>query len=304
MNEISSDTDVLDDVMALPKLSWDDYKERAELNASTLVCGKKSMLSMKNCLAGTHREETPALQFGNKYHSLILEPEEFESTYCVMPNYAAMPENRTGKGGASTSWATTFAKTSKDNFIADAEENGQQVITRDEYDKGLRMVESIESNPVACALVNNGEKEVTLFGEINGVPCRSRLDICGSYIADIKGTQNASAHRFGTSAANLHYTFKLAFYRELYRQNFGFQPSVYLIAVETKGDFECAVYQVGDEQLDDKYLDVQMMVNKYKLSKESGIWPGCDGGANVPLPLFVPNWAMDEGDGLDWAVTE
>lgn len=282
------------------QIGFDEYCQIDRMNASTLVHGCKSMLSLKRAIDGGQREPTPAMQFGNKYHTLVLEPEEFEATYCVMPNFATMPGNMTGNGTPSTSWGTKFCKERKEEFEAAAECAGRKVITREQYDRGLAMCEAIATNEFASQLIAEGRKESTLLGEISGVPFKCRLDLRGGdSITDLKGTNNAAAVAFGRTAANLHYGFKLAIYREVYCQHFDVIPAVYLIAVETDGDFDCCVYQMPEDMLDAGLKEVWRVLEQYKRCLDEDKWPGVDQGES-PVPLFVPNWAMPEDDNLEW----
>ncbi|MEM0925977.1 MAG: PD-(D/E)XK nuclease-like domain-containing protein [Planctomycetota bacterium] len=288
----------------LDQLDFECYRQIDRMNASTLVHGCKSMLSLKRAIDWPKDEPTSAMQFGHKYHSLILEPEDFERRFCVMPNYSVMPENVTAKKAPTTSWATKFCKDSKAKFIAEAESSGQEVITREEYDRGLAMCEAIAENEMASELITTARKEVTLLGEISGIPFKCRIDLLGeSFIADLKGTANAAPVAFGRSAANLRYGFKLSIYREVFRQNFLSMADVFLVAVESAGDFDCCVYQVPDAVLDQGISDAVRVIDQFKECQASGNWPGVDRG-EAPVQLYVPNWAMPEDDAVDWEAVQ
>jgi hypothetical protein len=280
----------------IENLPFAQYQRIMAMNPSTLVHGRKSMRALKAAIDGGSSEPTQAMRFGNKYHTLILEPEEFEESFCVMPNFAAMQENVTSKGDRSDSWATSFAKESKKAFERQAELDGKQVITREEYDRGLAMCEAVANDPYASELIATSKREVTLLGEIEGVEFKGRLDLCGDKIADLKGTATVEAIAFGRSAANLKYGFKMSIYRELYRQNFNRDPEdVCIIAVETGGCFDCCVYDEMDAALDEGYDRVIETVRAYKTCIQSGRWPGVNRGQRS-VPLYVPNWAMPEDD--------
>lgn len=283
------------------KMTFTEYQAIDRMNASTLVRGIKSMRALHRAIHDRPDEPTAAMSFGNKYHSMILEPEDFEASFAVMPNYAAMEGNVTGKGVRSNSWSTDFCKQSKTAFEAECEAAGKSVITREEYDRGLAMCESIAGNQMASSLILAAEKEVTLLCEIEGLPFKCRIDLMGeNYIADLKGTNNADAVAFGRTCANLHYGFKMAIYREAFKYHHGFNPEVYLIAVETAGDFDCVVYRVPDAVLESGLEHARKVINQYKDCQTSGIWPGVDKGEEV-VDLYVPNWAMPEEQELDWS---
>lgn len=273
-------------------MSFAEYRELPQMNASTLVNGYRrgdgTMRSLKRAIDGKREEPTKALVFGNQYHSLILEPADFAAAYVVMPNYAAMPENVDAKGKPSMSWATTFCKGEKERFCAEAEANQKEVIARADYDRGIEMRRAIAENTRAMELLRACDKEVTLFGEIDSVPFKCRLDLLGSsVIADLKGARSVDRIKFGYDAREHGYLFKLAIYREVARQNTGWILPVEIIAVEKDGDFDVVVYEVPPHKLDAALEDVSQTLAEMKACQASGVWPGVDGGAKT-LPLFCP----------------
>lgn len=288
----------------LKSYSFDDYCAIEKINSTGLKKSLKSWRSFRNYMVGDRAERTEFMRRGNWHHSMILEPELFEETFTVMPDFAHMEGNvkKVGKRTEpSTSANTSFVKENKRLFELKAIEEDREVITREAYDSGLSMVDALWNNEVARECIEGSAKEVTLFGEIEDVPCKCRIDLCSGVLADLKSTFDASVFRFGKTAANFDYGFQLSFYRELYRQNFAHDPACWIIAVESKGDFECAVYEMPVQLLDDKFQQVVLKLREYKECLETGVWPGVDRGQRKPIPMFVPNWAMDADDGLDWS---
>lgn len=287
---------------AVLEIDFDTYKAIGRMNASTLVHGDKSMRSLFRAINGKSKAATNAMQFGNKYHTLILEPEEFEDSFVVMPDFSTMPQNVTSKGDPSTSWATSFCKDSVADFNFQADLDGKQVITQAEYDKAMEMLQSIVSTPRAVEIIRSSRRELTLFCEIDDVPMKCRIDLCGKSLADLKGTNDATPSKFGRTCANMRYDFKMAIYREAFKQNFSYVPKVELIAVETQGDFDCVVYPMPEEILDAGFVRVRNVIRQYKECLDSGVWPGIDRGRRT-VDLAWPVWGLpeeDSDDGLDW----
>lgn len=282
-------------------MPFDEYRAMQGMNASTLVKGNKSMLALKNAMDGTS-SQTRAMATGTTVHAMVLEPELFAEKFAVMPAFNLMEENVTAKGDRSTNWGTAFCKQRSQEFLRECQQNGITVVSREDYDIGMRIIEAIGANDAAKEMVANCEKEVVLTGEIGGVVCKARLDLCGdSLISDLKTTSDCSPHAFGRTAANLRYGFRLGFYAALWRQNFSGDPSVHMIAVETAGDFDCCVYDVPEAVLDDGLVQARRLIDRYKECLESGVWPGVDGG-DRSLDLWVPNWAMpDDEEELIWS---
>jgi exodeoxyribonuclease VIII len=255
-----------------------------------LVRGKKSMKALKRAIEGGFRE-TPAMTFGSQYHAMVLEPEDFERTHCVVPDFSSDPENVTDNGKPSASSATKYVKAKQAEFYK--QNSGRQFISRQDYDRALCMIESIRDDKKASELIDSCDKEQTLIGEIDGVPCKGRLDLFGDVIVDLKGSANVAPVPFGNTAARLGYGFKLAFYRELARQVDGIERYVYIIAIETDGDFDCVVYPVPAIVLDNSLHEVRRVISDYKLACKTGVWHGINRGEPT-VDLYIPNWSMTE----------
>jgi hypothetical protein len=204
------------------------------------------------------------------------------------------PGNVTQQGKSTDSKVTTYYKQRVKEFAA--ENSGREFISRAKYDEALYCIESIRSKPRAAKLLDDcgANKELTLTGEIDGVPIRGRIDaLATTCVVDLKTTASADPRTFGRTFANLHYGFKLAIYRELVRQSTGHDRDVVVIAQENCGDFDTVVYEVPEAVLDNGLIQVQRVIRDYKHAVETGQWNGIDRGEDT-VPLLVPNWAMED----------
>lgn len=283
-----------------------DYEQIDAVNASVLIKGLKSMLAVRNAITGDVKVRTPGMEFGSQYHCLILEPDDFREKHRVMPDFKLDPKNQTKTGKQSTS-ATEWSKAAEKEFRDECEAAGVSVITQKNYDRALRMIESLRRCPRAMELLVECKREVTLRGRLLGIELKGRVDLLGpvrgsEVLGDLKGTVSAEPVEFGRRMANLQVKFRMAFYRELCRQEGREPDKIELIAQESDGDFDTAVYSCPEAWLDAGFAQVMEVLRKYKLAKESGVWHGCHGGLRCAEPLFVPNWDMgdDQGEGLNW----
>ena len=280
------------------KQTFEAYASHDAMNCSKLMHGFTSMLALKEAIDGDYPEPTPGMLFGVDYHALILEPAEFKSRYVVMPNYAADPENVDGKGSRSFSWATAYCKNKKAEFQRQAVEHGKAVITRENFDKAVAMLESIQTKRKAREIFAACHREVTLFGEIDGIEFKARADLLGGeYLADLKGTNSVNPRLFGSTAARLRYPERMSVYRELVRQNNCQIDEAWIIAVQTAKPFDCVVFPLRQHLLDEAFERVLRITKKYKRCLASGVWPGVDEGADF-VEFHYPNWAMDDEDEL------
>ncbi len=294
-------------------MDWDEYCKLELMNASTLVHGCKSMKHLRAAIDSGGTEETDAMRLGTGIHTLLLEPEEFESRYVVMPDYENDPQNlraakrkdESDEERRTTSKATKFYRAKVAQFFRAAELDGKTVLKRDQYDTALHCIEAIRSRPYMSKIIEQSEKEVTLLGEIGGIPFKGRVDLLRRkrpLIVDLKTTADCGKHAFGRIFCRLHYDMKLAIYRELARQNIGKAPDVGIITQETSGVFDNAFVPVPDVVLDNAWTRVLELVARYIRARRSGEWPGADGGKDR-YELVIPNYAMwdDDDEEVDWS---
>ena len=247
------------------------------------------------------------MRMGSGAHALLLEPNQFHERFCVMPDFHLSEQNlrkpkyknEPDEDRISTSRGTEFYEREVALFVAD--NPGKTILGQTDYDQCLRAIEAIWERPKMRELVVSSAKEVTVYGEILGVECKGRLDLLNkTTIADLKTTPNVHKKAFGRIFSNLNYAFKLAFYRELVRQNWGGVLQVELITQELAGDFDNALVPVPAIVLDNAWTKVVEVMTAYKRCRETNEWPGVDGGKDY-YELDVPNWAMGGDEEFDWS---
>jgi len=288
--------------------AWPEYCQIKRMNPSTLVAGCKSMKRLKRAIAGGFPEETNAMRLGTGIHTLLLEPEEFEERFCVVPAFNLDPENlRAPKrkdepifDRMTDSKATSYYKSKVADF--QAANGGKCFIDRNQYDTALTCIEALHSREHFIDLVSRSNKEVTVYGEIEGVECKGRLDLLApDVICDLKTTYDVS--EFGRTTFKLHYLFKLAFYRELVRQNTVGLRDVKVIAQETKDDFDNAMFVIPSELLDIALSQVMFVMNQYKQALATDIWHGWDQGIKE-MEIEIPYFARKQMEEVDWSGVE
>jgi hypothetical protein len=290
------------------EINWEDYCNVKKMNPSTLVAGCKSMLRLKRAIEGGFPEETKAMRLGTGIHALLLEPEEFESRFCVIPSFNLDPENlRAPKrkdepvsDRRTDSKVTSYYKAKVAEF--QSFNHGKSFLDRTQYDQALTCIEALNSRSHFRDLVASSNKEVTVYGEIEGVPFKGRLDLLHPLcICDLKTTFDVA--QFGRTFTSLEYAFKLSIYRELVRQNTAGVRDVKVIAQETSGDFDNAMFVVPSDILDNAFNRVLFVLNQYKQSLSSDVWPGWDRG--VPeIEIELPYWAKKQMEEIDWSGVE
>jgi hypothetical protein len=282
-------------------ICWEDYCNIKRMNGSTIVAGFKSMLRLKRSIDGGYPEETNVMRIGTGVHALLLEPNQFASRFVIMPDYHLDADNVTGKGERSESKATSYYKSRCREFFTSNRD--KLILSQEDFNKSWNCIAALRSRPAIRKHLEGANTEVTVLGEIEGVEFKGRLDILQpSAIVDLKTTNDVTPRTFGRTFANFRYGEKLAIYRELVRQNSVGLRDVFIIAQEPDGDFDNCVIPIPDVVLDNGLDRVQRLVRKYKECLASNVWPGVDGG-EAEIPLYVPQWAMeDSGEELvEWS---
>ena len=278
------------------------YEQIDAMNSSTLKHGLRSMLRMKRVIDGEWKLESDAAKIGTAIHCLVLEPDDFDKRYCELPAFELSEENKTDKTNKrSTAKTTKFYKSAVNEFMQQREH--MTILNSGQMGVVQKAARSAKNKPSLQNLLShpNTKTEVTLLGEIEGVECKARLDLVNvklGRLVDLKTCSDASENGFGRDFAKFRYGFQLAFYRELYQQNFGDVPDVNVIAVETSEDYDCANHAVPECILDTGLMQVRKTMERYKRAKQTNVWPGVDAGKTV-LDLYVPQWSMeDAGEDL------
>lgn len=73
--------------MITTEIPWNEYTRIERMNPSTLVAGIKSMRHLFIRMRDGFGEPSDPMRFGTGLHALLLESEDFESRFCVMPDF-------------------------------------------------------------------------------------------------------------------------------------------------------------------------------------------------------------------------
>ena len=231
------------------------------------------------------QEETPSMAIGTATHTLVLEPDLFAAQYEVLPEDFNARTND-GKG-----------------LMKKIEAEGKTPLKHDAYRDLVEYRESVMANPVARALLAQGEAELTwrLRGATHSLQCRTDwmcfaaplwpamegegndLPAVGEpYTVDFKTTQalddwcsdgwNNPVFKFG-------YDRQLVFYRlvmNVILKNAGL-PTVerfYFVVAEKQEPRECAVFAIDTDTLEAAMATIMDDLNRLARCFETGVWPG------------------------------
>lgn len=230
------------------------------------------------------RQEKPsskALELGSLVHKLILEPQEFASSYYVLDNI----DKRTKEG-----------KEKYLKALAEAEAENKEIIDIATYNQGKEIAEAFNQSAVS-KLISGGVAEYCAFSEIDGVAVKCRPDYYRTdkkIIIDLKTTSlagGASALNFQKAVANYRYYIQASFYMQILGAD-----EFYFIAIETQAPYMIGVYKLDISALELGETQIKKAIKRYKnLSKyKTNVY--LDDSYKVVKELRLPNWCFYESD--------
>lgn len=244
-----------------------EYHSKKEyLSKSALDQIHKSPAHFKAYMEGEKQPPTPAMIFGTLVHSLVFNQNDF----AVIPQC----DRRTTEGKA------IYAK-----FLE--ESVGKVHVTADQYSEACKIRDAVYNHPAAAALLKKGNPEVSIFGELNGLPCRCRVDWQSErgYLVDLKTTNSASPEEFSKSVWNYRYHVQAAFYLDMTKAE-----KFFFIAVEKEAPYNVECYELDNEAILTGRAEYLADMELYKKCKASGNWYAYNEDKDISI-ISLPKWA-------------
>lgn len=165
-------------------------------------------------------ESTPAMLMGRVIHTMILEPERFESIFEVVD--------------VASKNTKAFKEAQKDNE--------RTCITNKDMEAGERMADAFFRNEIALSYLTEAECEVPMVDLVGGFPFRGKADIKrGGEIIDVKTTTDLKAFKY--SADKYGYDLQAYIYCNLFKTSY---KDFTFIALD-KGSCDIGVYDISEE---------------------------------------------------------
>lgn len=257
-----------------------EYREREEISRSELwTLYSKTPYHFLYERENPDEKESLALLEGSAAHKAVLEPDDFDAEFAVMPQC----DRRTKEG-----------KEIYANFLTESE--GKAVLTADSYQKISEMAEAIKKNPLAVKFLT-GVHESSYFwtDSDTGEKCKVRPDCIAEvdgkkYIVDYKTTDSCADWQFEKSVRKYGYKFQAGMYREGVFQNtfegYGFA----FVAQEKKAPYAIRVYICNEDFIQEGYEQFKVALTTFHWCKERNNWYGYEGPENNVSEL------LGEGD--------
>lgn len=264
-------------------LSNHEYHSAPGISKSGLDLISRSPAHYKHSyIDKNERHTTPAMIFGTRVHSLVLEPEDFFS------KYARTPDHMNGLHKASSTY--------KKHAIELYEKfPGTEFIDEDSWGDLMAIRKQILVHPLAPRLLTGGAAELSAFWEdkTTGVLCKCRPDYFKSngVVVDIKTTSDASYDAFEKSIANFRYHVAAAWYLDGMKiAGAEYDPTHFVfLVVENKPPFEIAIYQAEDAMIEKGREIYERDLLVYADCVKKNQWPGY---TQEVTQISLPYWAF------------
>lgn len=251
----------------------EDYHQAEGVSNSQLSEFAKSPAHYLALKEQGYKPDTPAQRIGRIFHSWILDG--------VEPVVAPKVDRRTKAGREAYS-----------DFVS--ENKGKEVITQDEQETMLAMVEAIRSHSVAGPLLSGGLAEQSLWftNQETGLLCKCRPDyLNGDTVVDLKTAVDAGKDGFARAVFNYRYYIQNAFYMDgISSVDSSFKRFVFVV-IEKAPPFAIGVYE----------LEPAAVLQGRKTYKQE-LWylAECIENDNFPgysqeiITLSLPRWAQED----------
>ena len=270
-------------------LSFEEYKELPGINSSRLKHLSHSALAYRENPSTVGKR--PSL-LGHMVHCLLLEPQDFEYRYAVLPEgMRADPRTKVYK-----------------EFLSKCTTD-QEIVPEKTYVLAADIVENVENDELCYHHLNEdeGQNEVTIQWECQetGLLCKARPDrIAVRGVTDIKTTKDCTPDGFPYEAKRYGYWRQAAHYKEAVRMakeagliGFDVSDDYWILAAENTGKVFCQVlYKLEPDTIanfnEARYEDLRAI--KTYTQTDTWLGPDCGGSRLLEYPGLAPALSEDE----------
>lgn len=298
-------------------LNNEDYHIDREFISSTgLKLLKETCPSTYKCyyIDNQERKTSFSKSTGSASHTSLLEGYKFNNEYYVALDKVDHPEALKTTEDIKVVLKAAGLKVSgkKDDLIERARDLDDVVfwddLTKAHYAANVGKIcisvdqmeivqginKSIQNNSKAMELLSTSKKEVSLFGKGSIYPNilkKVRFDLLGdTWFGDFKTAKSASEEYFQNSTYKFYYDLQFAMYADLFEEEYGQYPDIWVIVAETVPPFNVSTFQVGEDVLyygPKRYKDSLETLDECRFS---GQWPDYQGSKKA-FTLKYPGWA-------------
>ena len=226
------------------------------------------------------KTDTEALIRGQVTHCLVLESHRLDLDFVIEKEKLWDKTKLAKNGGSKEAW---------DLLKKEAEERLVPLVPNDVWVQAQGMANSVKSSEFWQHVALHGDKELSIFSEINGVPVKSRLDAkFMTAVLDIKSCRHhITDKRIKSVIAELGYHISAAMYLEV-AKSAGLEVDRFIwVFVESFEPYLCRFIEATPKMLEIGTSEFYSCLEKHETCMNSDIWPGY---ANQILALDLPDW--------------
>lgn len=259
-------------------MSNEEYHAHPSISKSSLDKIAKSPLHYWRHYLSDDKPKTiwsDALVTGSVFHSLLLEPQNFDKDFAVAPKI-----NKRTKAG----------KEEWEEFVDD--NKGKLIVDQKIFDLCQRMSSAVENHPLASQYCDGfGEAEQSIFWKWSDdlpIECRCRPDYIRTdgVLVDLKSSITGTKAGFPRKAFDFRYHVQAAFYSEGYKAAYGEYPKEFVFVVVEKTDpYPVSVFKATPEFLQAGYMDLIADLKTLQECRKTCQWPGYENDQVIDLEL-------------------
>lgn len=271
-------------------MNFSDYEAIDAVNWSTLSEMRNSPKHYKHRLS-TPKPDTVALRRGRIGHVALFEPERFEDTYIVEPDFGdCRKTDRTSKEEAKGN------KTRRDAWRK--QNTGRILVTAAEYAQATAVRDAVRAHPEAMKYLQAGiaEQSVTWTDAATGLPCKARLDWVSRSepaVVDLKLCRDISMVALERAMMRYGYNSQLAHYTAGWCASYDADLPGVIIAAEGSAPHDVGVFRLDEEALDYGRDEVAELLKRVAVHRGLNMWPG---RYPIEMTLRLPAWATQDDD--------
>lgn len=261
-----------------------------EYHSNFTAISKSSLAKMSICpeyfkwCEENPQEPTDDLILGTAFHKLVLEPDEFDNEFAVVP----LLDRRTKAG-----------KIAFEEFMQEA--GDRTVITQEQFEQITAMTNNVVLNKYAQALLK-GEHEQSMYGvdeltkeRIKTRPDSFRIIADRLIITDLKSCRSALTEDFIRDCVK--YSYDLQAYMYCYNASQTLNIPVenidfVFIAVSKTEPYLVNILQADEYVLQRGEALFREYIGKYHYCKETGDWFGLNGQDGIINNLTLPTYLL------------
>lgn len=137
--------------------------------------------------------------------------------------------------------------------------------------------DSVMDHPIASQLLQDGQPEVSIFWDQEGVPLKGRLDYWreeAGIVVDLKLLRSAQPESVRKQISDLGYYIQRTHYLNGIERLTGFRPDWYFVTVGKEAPYSVSVHKMAPETDVAANMRINYALSRYRQATEHNIWPG------------------------------